>query len=210
MVGACMSENRRIEGCPDAFIRPNRDCSFMSDMDIKISKKDELIIELVRAEYMTNRLKENIREFVQCPEAKYHQDRLLMRPSYEWARKIAVYAYDNCDSRKVFDSSDLLDYGVEDVVGDCVFDELFKAGLFDEVEDPDDFEPRSPGSETVCIDYNGTYLDVMKYSFYANKCSPDRWTELDALDPSTLAKMLTDTISRYEEIIEMMKKAAEL
>ena len=184
-----MSENRRIERCPDAFIRPNHDCSFMSDMDIKISKKDELIIELVRAEYMTNRLKENIREFVQCPEAKYHQDRLLMRPSYEWARKIAVYAYDNCDSKKVFDSGDLLDYGVED---------------------PNDFEPRSPGSDAVCIDYNGTYLDKMKYSFYANKCSPDRWTELDALDPSTLAKMLTDTISRYEEIIEMMKKAAEL
>lgn len=210
MVSECMCENRWTEGCPDAFIHPNCDCSFMSDMDIKISKKDELIIELVRAEYMTNRLKENIREFVQCPEAKYHQDRLLMRPSYAWARKIAVYAYDNCDSKKVFDSSDLLDYGVEDVVGDCVFDELFKAGLFDETEDPNDFEPRSPGSDAVCIDYNGTYLDKMKYSFYANRCSSDRWTELDALDPSTLAKMLTDTISRYEEIVEMMKKAAEL
>lgn len=183
---------------------------FMSDMGIMISKKDELIIELVRAEYMTNRLKENIREFAQCPEAQYHQDRLLMRPSYEWARKIAVYAYDNCSNRNVFDSGDLLDYGVEDVVGDCVFDELFKAGLFDEVEDPEDFEPMSSKSEGDRIDCDGTYLDKMRYSFYANKCSPDRWTELDALDPSTLATMLTDTLARYERIVEALKKAAEL
>lgn len=182
----------------------------MSDLNIEISKKDELIIELVRAEYMTNRLKENIREFVQCPEAKYHQDRFLMRPSYEWARKIAIYAYDNCDNKKMFDSSDLLDYGVEDVVGDCVFDELLKSGVFDEVEDPDNIESESSRPDVVYIDHNGTYLDRMKYSFYANRCSPDRWAELNALDPSTLATMLTDTISRYEEIVEGLKKIAEI
>lgn len=50
----------------------------------------------------------------------------------------------------------------------------------------------------------------MKHSFYANRCSPDRWTELNALDPSTLATMLTDTISRYEEIVEGLKKIAEM
>lgn len=206
----CANGNHSIERDPSTLFCLVLESAIMSDLNIEISKKDELIIELVRAEYMTIRLKENIREFVQCPEAKYHQDRFLMRPSYEWARKIAIYAYDNCDSKKMFDSSDLLDYGVEDVVGDCVFDELFKSGFFDEVEDPDKIESESSRSDVVYIDHNGTYMDRMKHSFYANRCSPDRWTELNALDPSTLATMLTDTISRYEEIVEGLKKIAEM
>ena len=155
----CANGNHSIERDPSTLFCFVIESAIMSDLNIEISKKDELIIELVRAEYMTIRLKENIREFVQCPEAKYHQDRFLMRPSYEWARKIAIYAYDNCDSKKMFDSSDLLDYGVEDVVGDCVFDELFKSGFFDEVEDPDKIESESSRSDVVYIDHNGTYLD---------------------------------------------------
>lgn len=210
MVGPCASRCPRIERNPDAFIPPIGESVLMSDLRIEISKKDELIIELVRAEYLTNRMKENVAEFVQCPEAGYHQDRFLMRPSYEWARKIAAYAYDNSHNKNVFDSCNLLEYGVEDVVADCVCDDLIRAGVFEDIEDPWSWEPIDSGSDEKGPSPDRLYLDEMRSSFYYKKYGHDRWTELDALDPSTLAAMLKSTLDRYEQIVETLKKIAEM
>ena len=57
----CANGNHSIERDPSTLFCLVLESAIMSDLNIEISKKDELIIELVRAEYMTIRLKENIR-----------------------------------------------------------------------------------------------------------------------------------------------------
>lgn len=123
-----------------------------------------------------------------------------MRPSYGWALKIATIAYSHCREKDHFCYFDLEDYGMEDVVAECVYNDLLKRGVISDC----DYEPHTD-SEECC-----SYLDSYDVYDYRKECQPDRWTELDALDPSTLATMLTDTLARYERIVEALKKAAEL
>lgn len=40
----------------------------MSEVDVEISRKDEMIVELVRAEHLTRRLIRNVEMLAKCPE----------------------------------------------------------------------------------------------------------------------------------------------
>ena len=173
---------------------------FMSEVDVEISRKDEMIVELVRAEHLTRRLIRNVEMLAKCPEDGFGFEEILMRPSYGWALKIATIAYSHCREKDHFCYFDLEDYGMEDVVAECVYNDLLKRGVISDR----DYEPHTD-SEECC-----SYLDSYDVYDYRKECQPDRWTELDALDPSTLATMLTDTLARYERIVEALKKAAEL
>lgn len=172
----------------------------MSDMEIEISKKDEIIIELVRAEYLTNRLIKNVEMLSKCPEDGFSFEEILMRPSYNWALKIATVAYSHCHDKEDFHRFDLEDYGMDDVVAECVYDDLVKRGTI----------PESDHASVIDNDECCSYLDSYDLYDYKKERLPDRWTELEALDPSTLVTMLKSTLDRYGRIVEALKNAAKM
>ena len=96
---------------------------FMSEVDVEISRKDEMIVELVRAEHLTRRLIRNVEMLAKYPEDGFGFEEILMRPSYGWALKIATIAYSHCREKDHFCYFDLEDYGMEDIVAECVYND---------------------------------------------------------------------------------------
>ena len=196
----CANGNHHIERDPSTLFCLVLESAIMSDLNIEISKKDELIIELVRAEHLTRRLIKNVEMLSRCPEDGFVFEGTQMRPSYDWALKIATVAYSHCRDKEDFHRFDLEDYGMDDVVAECVYDDLVKRGTI----------PENDHASNIDDDEYCPYLDSYDLYDYREECLPDRWTELEALDPSTLATMLKSTLDRYGRIVEGLKKIAEM
>lgn len=168
----------------------------MSGRTIELTRKDELIINLVRAEYLLSNLKTNVRNLHKNPEGEYRHTELLMRPSDAWCRKIALLAYGECDDMSQFTHYDLEDYGVENTVADCIWDEIIRDGTVKQPKHEYDSDETST-------------IDDIEFC-YDGVTSGDRWSALENLDCSTLANMLSDTIARYREITEALGKIAAM